>query len=293
MTYSPYVGVGDFPPLGEYKQLRRWSGRSIPWGPDGQWSAAFGSGAGVLDQLVELINDFPRRVADRYPSKAEAFPVALGCVPWFNSVRVADALMRMGSHCICVDKSSLDRSVVQALLTHDRGVANYFIPDLRFAWRIGHDGSPAVIGPGTPIEESEEYLEPVRVVDWAHQRGKHFPILHAKLAVLCAAWRWENDGGGYDDHLTPLVAWCGSANWTETASRHIEFGAWTTDEDLCTQMMHFLADVIRFSEAPTSETAGPEPDLAEAEWDDAAFAEYAAEWGYDDPDAHQGGPDSS
>jgi hypothetical protein len=64
-------------------------------------------GAGVVDRLVDLIAAGPGLVADRYPAKAEAFTVILGCVPWLTAFRVADALMAAGSHCICVDKSAL------------------------------------------------------------------------------------------------------------------------------------------------------------------------------------------
>lgn len=272
--------MDDYPALGDHELLQEWAGRAVPWGPDGQWSMTLGSGAGVVDRLADLIADGPRRVADRYLGKAEPFTVTLGCVPWFTSRRVAAALVSAGSHCICVDKSVVRKPAVRTLLENDRGVGNYFIPDLRFTGRAGPGGSAPVIGPGTPLgEEWGGYLEPIRVVGWAPQRGKERPILHAKLAVICAAWRWEGEVGGYDDFLTPLVAWWGSANLTEGAARHIEVGAWTTDKTACDTVLSFIVDVIRLSQAPTSETGGPEPDLVDAEWDDAAFAEYRAEFG--------------
>lgn len=280
------------PPLGEYEQLRGWAGRAMPWGPDGQWSMTLGSGAGVIDRLVDLIADGPRRVAAKYPGKAEAFTVTLGCVPWFTSRRVAAALVNAGRHCICVDKSAMRTAAVQTLLTNGRGVANYLVPDLRFTGRAGPDGSAPVIGPGTLLgEDSDERLEPIRMVGWASQDGKRLPILHAKLAVICAAWRWEGEAGGWDDFLTPLAAWWGSANWTEAAARHIEVGAWTTDKTACDTVLSFIVDVIRMSEAPTSTAARPEPDLVEAEWDDIAFAEYMAEFGDADLDGESDGHD--
>lgn len=285
--------MSEFPPLGEYEQLRKWSGRAVPWGPDGQSSVSFG--AGVVDHLAELIADGPRRVSDRYPGKAEAFTVTLGCVPWLTSKRVTAALMSAGAHCMCVDKSSQRSSAVRRLLAHGHGIANHFIPDLRFTGPVGLDGSPPIIGPSSFIDEEEgAVLEPIRVVGWRPQRGKELPLLHTKLAVICAAWHWERDvrggWGGYEDYLSPVAAWWGSANWTEGARRHIEMGAWTTDEAFCGASLEFLVDVIRFSQAPTSDTAGPEPDLAPAEFDDIAFAEYAAEMEpWPDPDAEGSG----
>jgi hypothetical protein len=267
--------MDDFLPLGEYEQLKDWAGRARSWGPDGE--VRFG--ANVLDGLVELIEDFRRRVKERFPVKTEACPVILGCVPWLTSPRIADALVAAGSHCICVDKKSAARSAaVHTLLSHDGGVANELIPGLRFTGRLRADGSPPVVKPPNYLSAEGECLEPVRVVGWSRD-GKRRPLLHAKLAALCAAWRSENDFGGEDNFLTPLVTWFGSGNWTETSSRHIEFGAWTTDEDMCNTALSILIDVIRCSETPTSVTVGSEPELADAKWDDVvAFAEYAAEY---------------
>jgi hypothetical protein len=84
--------MGDFQPLGEYAQLRTWAGAALPWGPEGQWSATFG--AGVVDRLVDLIDDFPRIVDDQFPGKAEAVPQALGRVPQGLREPMRDRLAR-------------------------------------------------------------------------------------------------------------------------------------------------------------------------------------------------------
>jgi hypothetical protein len=47
---------------------------------------------------------------------------------------------------------------------------------------------------------------------------------------------------------------------------------------MCEASLRFLVDLIRFSEQPTSDRVGPEPDLVDAKWDDEAFAEYYAEY---------------
>jgi hypothetical protein len=50
----------------------------------------------------------------------------------------------------------------------------------------------------------------------------------------------------------------------------------------------FLLDLVRFSQPLDSATAGPEPDLVAADWDDAAFAEYSREMDVED----EGDPDT-
>ena len=41
------------------------------------------------------------------------------------------------------------------------------------------------------------------------------PLLHAKLAVCCAAYGWAGEFGSWGEHLTPLSVGMGSANWTK------------------------------------------------------------------------------
>jgi hypothetical protein len=100
------------------------------------------------------------------------------------------------------------------------------------------------------------------------------PLLHVKLAVRCGAWWAEDDFGEEIAYLTTLSVWMGSANWTESASYHIEFGAWSTDEQLCATALAFMTSVIRASEPLSSLAPGPLPELVPADWDDDAFAWY-------------------
>jgi hypothetical protein len=97
------------------------------------------------------------------------------------------------------------------------------------------------------------------------------PLLHAKLAVCCAAYRWEGDFGGWDDHLKPWSVWMGSANWTTWSSKHLEFGAWTTDAALTKVAFEFVIDVIRASEPRDSSASLPSPQLTEGIWDEDAW----------------------
>lgn len=126
----------------------------------------------------------------------------------------------------------------------------------------------------------------MRLVGWHKDAGRYRPLLHAKLCVLAATWFWEGEFGEETLHLTPLRTWVGSANWTNLTASHIQFGAWWDDGALAGHALRFLTDLILLSEPPGQHAAGPEPQLVAAEWDDDAFADYAAEYGPDYDDGH-------
>ncbi|MPY95180.1 MAG: hypothetical protein GEV08_19630 [Acidimicrobiia bacterium] len=191
---------------------------------------------------------------------------------------MVDALIELGSVCIAVDKgSSWGSRAAQRLHEQAEGVWQRRIPGLETMGSRDARGAPSLIHPrgGLPGERD---LGPVRLVGWAKRPdGRSGPLLHAKLLVLCVAWTWENDGGGWDDLLTPLWVWSGSANWTEAAKGHVELGMWSKDERLAEEALRFLADVLRISE-PWSQPSGvPAPEMVEAAWDDDAFVEHLAE----------------
>jgi hypothetical protein len=265
--------VDDFQPLGALDAFKNSSG-SRPWGPDDRWRAVFGGG--VVDDLVEGIRSHPDAVKRRFSAKAEAYPVVVGCVPWLNSPDVVDALLTLEGCCVVVDKSArgaqLDRLSTDAL-----GVQQKVFRSLQY-WGPRHDGQAPVISPGTAQDFEERLLEPVRVLGW-RKRGKEqpVPLLHAKIAVCCAAYGWDGEFGGWDEHLMPLSVWMGSANWTTWSAKHLEFGAWSTDELLTKAAFEFVIDVIRASELRDSSAPLPTPQLVEGKWDDDAFAELARE----------------
>jgi len=225
--------------------------------------------------LAEGLRAHPAAVHQRFPGKAEAYPVVLGCVPWITSREVVDALLAIGNYCVVVDKSAygpqLDR-----LSSEGEGVWQMLLRDLQ-------DWGPSDEGGRHPVVHpyhmpGDRGLEPVRVVGW-RQRGKEkVPLLHAKLAVCCAAYTWESDGGGWDDHLLPMSVWMGSANWTTASQWHIEFGAWSHDEALAKDSLDFLTAVIKLSEPQGSVAGRPSPELVAGEWDDDAFAELMSEY---------------
>jgi len=69
----------------------------------------------------------------------------------------------------------------------------------------------------------------------------------------------------------PLSVWMGSANWTTRSSKHLEFGAWTTDAALAELALEFVTDVIRAREPRDSSASLPSPQLTEGVWDEDAW----------------------
>ena len=84
----------------------------------GRWRATFGPG--VVADFVKGLRDHPAAVKRRFPAKAEAYPVVLGCVNIVTSKEVVDALLSMmadpppfftgfwpgASCCVIVDKAA-------------------------------------------------------------------------------------------------------------------------------------------------------------------------------------------
>lgn len=261
-------------PLGDYERMAEWTRSPHSWGPDGGNVASFAGR--VIADLVAGIEAFPAVVDDSFPGKAEAYPVAIGCVPWLTSQRVAAALSTM-STLIVVDKGARHYSAVRQLAASAHGVWQPLLHLEEWA-PAGPDGSAPILGPLGPMP-GDNALGPVRCVGWNRIGQRATPMLHAKLLVLAAAFTWENDyGGGWSDHLRPMRVWLGSANWTEAADKHLELGVWIDDADLAERCLGFLTDLVTFSEPFESATAGPEPDLVPAEYDDEAFREYLDEW---------------
>jgi hypothetical protein len=264
--WGPSSKRRDFSAINGLEQLAQTFGED----PEKRWRATFGPA--VIADLVKGLRAHPTAVHRRFSAKAQAYPVVLGCVPWLTSKDVVDALVPMHG-CVLVDKGAKGAVQLERLSREGIGVFQQLLGDLEF-WGRTEDGQPPIIGPGTP--RSEQGLEPVRLVGWRRLGSRPVPLLHAKLAVCCAAYTWEGEMGGWDDHLLPISVWMGSANWTERSSSHLEFGTWTTDPALAESALEFMIDLIRISEPWDSLAPQPSPELVAGEWDHGAFAEAAA-----------------
>lgn len=115
------------------------------------------------------------------------------------------------------------------------------------------------------------------------------PILHAKLALLGdMCWTDEHPSGHIVDQtfFVPRRLWVGSANFTGSSRRSLEFGAWLTDASLLRAARAFLLDLVAHSEPLRDGPDEMQPEFAPVEYDDAAFIEYLRESGpwIEDPD---------
>jgi hypothetical protein len=274
---APTIGrVNDFSPLGSYEEFTRWTGQARSWRAGGMTQVNFGGD--VLAGLTDGIAGHVLAVGRQFPAKAEAIPVALGCVPWLDSAEVVDALITVGHQLVVVSKGIRQRSATDRLKDEGSGVNQSWLPGLADYGPLDEDGIPPVIDPASGIP-GNRLLEAVRVVGWK-KGGKHAPpLLHAKLCILGAHYIWEGDHGEFNEHFRPMRVWLGSANWTTGSAGHLEFGLWSDDPQLAAVTLEFFCDLVRFSEPYSAATVGPEPELVAATWDDEAFADYAAEYG--------------
>jgi hypothetical protein len=142
--------------------------------------------------------------------------------------------------CVIVDKAAYRWPLQAARLSrHGVGIRQGLLRPIRY-WGPREGGRPPVITPDTYDAFHEQVLAPVRVVGSRASPNEKVGVLHAKLAVCCAAFTWEGEMGGWDDYLMPMSVWMGSANWTELSSSRLEFGAWTTDPALAEAALEFM-----------------------------------------------------
>ncbi|WP_256790282.1 hypothetical protein [Frankia sp. AvcI1] len=233
-----------------------------------RWHWFGGGEEGVVAGMCELL--------DRHLARPEGWfrPAAIGCVPWFNHIGIARRLAAMPC-CIVINKPRSSPSpAAQALHHSGRPVSTEWFPALRGLKPKQLGGRPRVVGPGDAMGSS---LGPLRV--YGHTpTGESLPLLHSKVLVL---------GGIYEDDefftgvtFRPDLVWIGSANWTREAERlHTESAVAVADHSFVKDSMAYVTQIIAQSEKTEKFESTPSPNLAPAEFDDEAFAYYAAEFG--------------
>lgn len=77
--------------------------------------------------------------------------------------------------------------------------------------------------------------------------------------------------------FVPQSVWWGSANWTNNSRRHLEVGVVCDDPSLVREATDFVATVISRSEPIDATKLGPQRNLLDFEYDDAAMAEASQE----------------
>jgi hypothetical protein len=260
-------------PLGAYSPLlkstsRRWAAGTVIHGDH------------VLDDLVAgLRHHLETDWKAIYGNRLEPQPAVIGCVPWLTDRHVVDALTAFGQCCIAVDKQQPEYYQVMRLATQGRPISSPYLEGFDELATADEEGDGPVIGPYGGLPEPTA-LGPIRVVGFKQpDRGRRPPMLHSKLLVVGVTTHHEDDEMFTGDILRfhPVATWMGSANWTEQARKHIEFGLWSDDQQLVDHNYRYLLSILRLSEPRGAATVGPEPDLVSANWDDEAFREYLAE----------------
>jgi hypothetical protein len=265
------------------------------WGPDGLWRLWIGEG--VIQGLIELLDEHlaaPEAIhgpspADGVLGGGDASPgvAALGVVPWLTNPDVTRRLQRMRC-CVVVDKEAKVTGALREL--HENGTPfpaesiPGFDEDLA---PVDEGGMPMVVDPGTPWPPRPESIGPVRV--WGFiTGGTPKPLAHTKLLLLGkVAWfknyAWPEGGPGEYQRFVPELAWFGSANWTRPAeSQHLEMGAFTRDDGFVHACLDYVSHVVLESEPLGSVAPIKTPEMQPVKFDDEAFADYLAEFGWPD-----------
>ncbi|MEJ3741750.1 hypothetical protein WEI85_00410 [Actinomycetes bacterium KLBMP 9797] len=263
----------DMRPLGDYEQLlgstaQPWSGGTVV------------HGSGVLDDLLAgLARHGSTDWSTEHWRRLEPRVAAIGCVPWLTDHAVAEALASFDQCCIVVDKQQPEYDAVRRLANEGNPLSSAYLDGFEEMALPDKNGKAPVIHPNSGRLDPVE-LGPVRVAGWRRASdGTAMPMLHSKLLVLGVTTYYEDDEMFAGDVLKfhPKSTWVGSANWTQAARRHIEFGVWSSDPDLVQHNYEYLLSLLTFSEPRGAATIGPEPELVSAVWDDDAFREYFAE----------------
>lgn len=271
----------EIPPLGDYAQLLKSEAR--PWS-----AGTIVHGSKVLDDLVAGLERHTNTDwTTKHWRRTDPRPAVIGCVPWLTDFPVARALAAFDQCCIVVDKQQPEYNAVRQLAARGKPLSSAYLDGFDEIALPDEDGNPPVIDPGTGRFDVD--LGPVRVAGWRRaQDGAPRPMLHSKMLVLGVTTYYEDDEEFAGDILNfrPKSTWIGSANWTQAARNHIEFGMWSTDPDLVRHNYDYLLSLVRFSEPRGAASIGPEPELVSAVWDHAAFASYFAEYCGDDDERY-------
>jgi hypothetical protein len=177
-------------------------------------------------------------------------PVVLGATPWLTSHTVVETLGTMWS-CVIIDKKYRSTPAVQRLAEHGEGVLLTTV-GLEDGGLRDRDGKPQVIPPGPPEMPGDSYvLSSVRMIGYPKDPKnpqRSIPLMHHKLAVCAGAHLIDDDELGDIRTLKADKVRLGSANWTQAASNHLEFGVWVTDPAMCQHLLNYMRSLIEASE---------------------------------------------
>ncbi|MEV0006256.1 hypothetical protein AB0H28_28800 [Micromonospora sp. NPDC050980] len=277
-------------------EFRQWYDRALEVGPAGN-QAFFGRD--VLAGLVQGIRDFREHRQQRWDQHHGPGATLLGCAMWMDDPELLDELARLQAACVVVSKQARDKKVqppdlpyklrrLADLNTRAPGLPVCYFPPLEQLTSLV-DGEPPMIGPGWSLPPGDAMIPTVRTIGFRKDLGANGsmpPILHAKLALLGRLWEHDEDDFGPADvtAFTPKRLWIGSANFTASSRRSLEFGSWTEDPVLLRGAEEFLLDLVGSSEGIDPDADLHLPERALPDFDDSAMAESAAELRFADPE---------
>ncbi|MBA0053442.1 phosphatidylserine/phosphatidylglycerophosphate/cardiolipin synthase family protein [Streptomyces sp. AJS327] len=247
-------------------------------------------GKNVLKGLVDGMEDFLEEKR-RTPGFRSMGPVALGGFLWLDDPEVAACLARFAHTCVVVSKQGRSKrelqklSELQPFADGDNGMpARVFAELTNLDWR--EEGRAKVVGPTAQMPEV--MIPPLRTIGFRRQPKKDMvPFLHTKIMLLGELWWHDEDAlGGVADVIgfRPERLWVGSANATARSRYNLEFGMWLDDPKALQAAQTFLVQLMAHSEALDPDSDLFEPELLPVDFDDEAFAEYAAEYGWGEHD---------
>ncbi|MFF8953533.1 hypothetical protein ACF09I_32725 [Streptomyces sp. NPDC014940] len=238
-------------------------------------------GKNVLKRLVDGMESFLKE-KQRSPGFRSMGPAALDGFMWLDDPELAECLSRFSHTCVVVSKQGRSaRDLAKLSKLHPVADGENGMLASAFAELTGLDwqekGRPKVIRPGTPM--SDLMIPPLRTIGF-RRKGPMVPILHTKIMLLGEMWWHDEDPlGGVADVIgfRPEQLWVGSANATHRSRSGLEFGMWLTDPQALQAAQKFLVQLMAHSEALDPDSDLFKPELLPVDFDNDAFAEYAAE----------------
>lgn len=232
-------------------------------------------GTDVLSGLVSGMDAFIDECRSPADSRRPKTPALIGSAMWIDDDQLLLALEKFYGLCITIQKQNRKTSHL-ASGTDISGMPARALPYLRHR-RPAANGEPELIGPyDGPLDDL--VVGPFRAFGIRRSpKEKHVPILHAKLALLGYTWWYEDDFSYENQAFTPCKLWISSANFTKASRKSLEFGFWSSDEELMRQAKIFLEIVMGNSESVDPSSGQWAPELLEPDLDNDAFAEAAHE----------------
>jgi hypothetical protein len=252
---------------------------AFAFGPQGGQRGYFGRD--VLAGLVSGIDDFLAR-ARREPGFRSLSPAMIGAFMWLDDPELVERIAGFPYASVVITKQPRGRrqqartDQLKPVLERCPGFPADALPELG-GLVAREEGTAPVVGPYSP--RTSPLLPPLRTVGFRKTGDRLIPILHTKMVLLGELWWHDEDefGAAEVTGFRPQQLWLASANGTASSRANLEFGTWNTDPMLLAEATRFLTGLLCSSEDLDPDADDLQPDLADPDYDDAAFAEFLAD----------------